>query len=508
MEAPVGQSVKRCRLPDRTVGAKPPRDVSYAIAGSLFLRGLGLTYAVAFASLGVQAIGLYGEHGILPIARVLAFFRERIGATAPLEVPSLFWLGSGDAWIAATCWIGVAIGVALAAGLVPRLATLLLWALYLSWSQVGAVFLGFQWDALLLETGFLAIWLAPAGFRVPLARSRVPGRATLFLLRWLVCRLFLLSGLVKLTSGDPAWRDLSAMSFHHWTQPLPGPLAPFVHALPAWVHVGETLATLAIELGLPLLVFAPPPFRRAAAAGFLGLLVAINATGNYGFFPLLAAVLCIPLLDDAVWRRLPGLRSLPPAVEAPPATAGRCALALAAVALVLLLTTGAALRRLSVPLPGAWRSLLALAAPLGSFHAYGLFAVMTKDRPEIEIEGSRDGETWLPYEFRWKPDRTSEPPPFVPLHMPRLDWQMWFAALGDCAATGWFVAFERRLLEGEPTVLALLARDPFAGEPPRQLRTARYRYRFADAETRRRTGDWWTREPLGAYCPTLAAGTR
>jgi hypothetical protein len=474
-----------------------------AVAAALFLRGLGLTYAVAFASLGAQAIGLYGDRGILPIARILELFRERAGATAPLDAPSLFWLGSSDAVLAASCWTGAALGLALAAGLAPRVTAFLCWALYLSWSQVGEVFLGFQWDALLLETGLLAIWLAPSGWRAPLARTTAPGWAPLWLLRWLVLRLFLLSGLVKLASRDPAWRDLSAMSFHHWTQPLPGPLAPFVHALPAWVHAGETIATFAIELGLPLFVFAGRTGRRITAAGFLGLLAAINATGNYGFFPLLAGVLCIPLVDDAVWRRLPRLRTLPAAPDPPRAGRVRRVLAVAGFASVLLLTTGAALLRLSLPIPDAWRSLLAVAAPLGSFNAYGLFAVMTKDRPEIEIEGTRDGETWLAYEFRWKPDRTDAPPPLVPLHMPRLDWQMWFAALDDCAGSGWFLAFARRLLEAEPAVLALLARDPFDGAPPRALRTTLWRYRFADAETRRATGAWWVREPLGAFCPTL-----
>jgi len=365
------------------------------------------------------------------------------------------------------------------------------------------VFLGFQWDALLLETGLLAIWLAPGRRRVPLAQSPAPPWAPLLLLRWLVFRLFFLSGLVKLASGDTAWRDLSAMSFHHWTQPLPGPLAPFVHALPAWAHRGETLVTFAIELGLPLLVFGPRAVRRVAAFGFLALLGAINTTGNYGFFGPLAATLCVPLIDDAIWRRLPFLRSLPAAAEPPPASRVRRAGAIAGFVLVVVLTTGAALHRVGIPLPGAWRTLLVRAAPLRSFNAYGLFAVMTKDRLEIEVEGSRDGETWLAYEFRWKPDRVDARPSFVPLHMPRLDWLMWFAALERCDEADWFVAFQRRLLEAEPSVLALLARDPFGGAAPRFVRSTIWRYRFADAETRRRTGDWWTREPLGDYCPTL-----
>lgn len=478
-------------------------DATYALASGLFLRGLGVVYAVAFASLAVQALGLYGARGILPVAELLDLARERVGSTAPLQMPSVFWLGASDATLLAVSWSGAALGIALAAGVAPRLCAALCWALYLSWAQVGRVFLGFQWDMLLLETGLLAIWLAPSGLRVPLSRTPEPPAAPLWLLRWLVFRLFFLSGLVKLASGDPAWRDLSAMAFHQWTQPQPNPLSPFVHALPMWFHAGETLATFAVELGLPLLVFAPARIRRFAALGFLLLLGVINATGNYGFFGPLAAALCIPLVDDAVWRRLPGLRSFPPPPTPAPQRPWKRALAIVAATLVLLLTTGKALQRFAIPLPGAWQSLLALVEPLESFHAYGLFAVMTKDRLEIEVEGTLNGEAWRAYEFRWKPDRADEAPPFVPFHMPRLDWQMWFAALADCETTPWFVAFQQRLLEASPDVLGLLARDPFDGQPPRQLRSEVFRARFADAETRRRTGDWWIRDPLGPYCPTL-----
>jgi hypothetical protein len=486
----------------------------YALASGLFLRGLGVVYAIAFASLAVQALGLYGARGILPVTDLLDLARDRMGGAAPLEMPTLFWIDASDAALLWVAWAGVASGIALACGVAPRLCAALCWALYLSWAQVGRVFLGFQWDALLLETGLLAIWLAPSGWRVPLAHTPEPPAAPLWLLRWLVFRLFFLSGLVKLASGDPAWRDLSAMAFHQWTQPLPNPLSPFVHALPMGAHRLATLATFAVELALPLLVFTPARIRRFAALGFLLLLAGINATGNYGFFGLLSAVLCIPLVDDAVWRKLEGAFGASPRRSPPARYAGRVrrTLAIAATVLVLVVTTGHALRRFGIPLPGAWTALLGLAEPLSSFHAYGLFAVMTKDRLEIEIEGTLDGETWRAYEFRWKPDRADEAPPFVPFHMPRLDWQMWFAALADCATTPWFVAFQARLLEASPEVLALLARDPFDGAPPRQVRSTIDRARFARPgdlaarlrpATRDRLPDWWIRDPLGPYCPTL-----
>jgi hypothetical protein len=472
---------------------------SFALARGLFARGLALTYAAAFLSFGVQARGLVGTHGILPAADLLEAARRHFGDAAWLELPSVFWLRADDAALLAVCTAGVALSIALFFGIAPRITAAALWALYLSLLPVGQIFLGYQWDALLLETGLLAIWFVPGGLHVPIARTRTPSIVPLVLLRWLVFRLFLLSGLVKLLSGDPSWLDLSAMTFHFWTQPLPNPLSPFAHALPIWMNQGTTLVTLIVELGLPWCVFGPRPLRLAAAAGFAGMMIAINATGNYGWFGLLSCVLCIPLVDDAVWRRLPGLRSLPPAPvperRASPAARAANVAAYACGALVVAITTGAALQRIGADVPGPLRALMRATHPLASFHGYGLFAQMTKDRPEIEIEGSRDGATWLAYEFRYKPDRLDESPREAGLHMPRLDWQMWFSALGSCNDDRWFLAFLRRLLEAEPRVLALLARDPFDGERPQYVRTTLYRYRFSDGG--------WSREELGPYCPTV-----
>ena len=475
------------------------------------LRGLAIVYASAFASFGVQASGLVGEQGILPAGGFLDAVRSELGDGAWGAVPTLFWLRSDDLALHAACAAGLVLAGALALGLAPRAAAFGLWALYLSVSQIGQIFLGYQWDALLLEAGLLAIWLAPSGLR---PRPSEPPRAPLFLVRWLVFRLFLLSGLVKLLSGDPSWRDLSALGYHYWTQPIPTWTSAIAYAAPAAVHTVETAGALAIELGLPFLVFAPRPLRLAAAGGFAALQLLINATGNYGFFGLLTVVLCASLVDDAVWRRVPGIRRLVPAQPARPGGARplwRRAASAAALGFVLVVTTAHALHRTvrGLALPPPVFAAVEWVEPLRSFNAYGLFATMTKDRLEIEVEGSRDGRDWLAYEFRYKPDRLDRRPPFTGLHMPRLDWQMWFAALASCADAPWFLSFQRRLLQASPPVLGLLARDPFAGEPPRYLRSKVYRYRFTDAATRRATGNWWEREELGPYCPTLElAGDR
>jgi hypothetical protein len=504
-------------LSDRSVNGKSPSGDpgdfrrSFVAARAVLLRGLGLVYAAAFASFWTQAAGLVGERGILPAGAFLDAVRSELGGNAWPALPTVFWLRSDDLALHLVCALGLVLAVALALGYVPRLAAFGLWALYLSISQVGQIFLGYQWDALLLEAGLLAIWLAPSGLRP--RGPEPPPRAALFLVRWLVFRLFLLSGLVKLLSGDPSWRNFSALGYHYWTQPIPTWTSAIAHAAPAAVHTVETAGTLAVEIGLPFLVFGPRPLRLAAAAGFTLLQLLINATGNYGFFGLLTVVLCASLVDDAVWRRVPGIRRLAPAEPVPPAVVRpwQRAAATAALGFVLVVTTALALHRTvrGIALPEPVRAAVELVEPLRSFNAYGLFATMTKDRLEIEVEGSRDGRNWLAYEFRYKPDRLDRRPPFTGLHMPRLDWQMWFAALATCADAPWFLAFQRRLLQASPPVLGLLARDPFAGEPPRYLRSTVYRYRFTDAATRRATGNWWEREELGPYCPTLElAGDR
>ncbi len=489
---------------DRMVWGPDPSPPRYAIARDLFLRALAVVFGIAFASYGVQVEGLIGSEGILPAAEYLDSLRAGLGATGFLRAPGLLWLQASDGAIQLTCWAGVLLSLGLLIGVAPRILLPLLWLLYLSLCSATQVFLNFQWDILLLETAFIAIWIAPPGPLPRFGRSVPPPTAGLFLVRWVLFRLMLLSGAVKLLSGDPAWRDLSAMQFHYWTQPLPFWTSPWAHALPSAIHTLSTLATFVIELGAPLLIFAPRRLRIGAAVAILGLQIFIGATGNYGYFNLLIAALCILLIDDVTWERLLPTRIVSRARDTertPPSTVRRAAFG-AGVALVLVLTAAEGARRLGSPLPAPLQTVLSWVRPLRTFNSYGLFAVMTKDRPEIVVEGSEDGRTWRPYDFRYKPDRLEEPPPLIQPHMPRLDWQMWFAALGTCQRNPWFVRFEGRLLEGSPSVLGLLEGDPFDGRRPRYVRSTLYRYRFAgippDDE-----GRWWTRERLRTYCPTL-----
>ena len=412
----------------------------------------------------------------------MAFAREQLGASAPLALPTLLWItGASDGALHALCALGVLAALALIAGRGAGVAALVAWLAYLSLACVGDVFTNFQWDALLLEAGAVALFAASA-----------EPRLGVWLARALLFKLMFLSGAVKLLSGDPTWRDLSALTYHYWTQPLPTPVAALAASLPQWTQRVSTAVTLAIELAAPWAMLGPRRVRLTSAGLLVGLQCLIALTGNYGFFNLLTLVLCASLLDDAELARFSWLR------RAARETRWRVPLRVAAGTLAFA-SLVVALERVTPP--GRFPTVLGLAVaplqPLRSVNSYGLFAVMTTERPEIAIEGSVDGVTWLPYEFRWKPGALDRAPRFSAPHMPRVDWQMWFAALGSCQEEIWFQRFLLRLLEGSPPVTGLLASDPFPDAPPRYLRTTLWQYRFASGRA------WWERSAERPYCPIV-----
>ena len=481
---------------------------TYRLVRALLLRGVGVVFVIAFVSLWVQVDGLFGSLGIAPITELLEGAQDRLGAEALHRVPSLFWLGSSDAWLHVMCAAGTVLGALVALGVAPGLLVPALWALYLSFASAGSPFLDFQWDALLLETAFFsALYAWP---------QSTPSRVGLWLLRWLLFRLVFTSGLVKLLSGDETWSQLTALSYHYWTQPLPAWTSVFAAGLPAWIQSFSTAATLAIELLAPLGIFGPRPVRLAACALLVLLQCVIAATGSYGFFNLLTLVLCVSLLDDDALRALVPRRFRRPTESArepaprddPPPPVRREAIlraaGIAGAALLVAITVVASSGRVApaLRLPAAVVRTMSWLGPFRTFNAYGLFAVMTTERPEIGVEGSQDGRAWREYVFRWKPGPLDRRPELAGPYMPRLDWQMWFAALGRCEHEAWLHAFLVRLLEGDPDVVALLASDPFSGAAPRLIRTTLWRYRFAPLEDRH-LGVWWTRERVGPYCPTV-----
>jgi hypothetical protein len=482
---------------------------TYLITRSLFLRTLGVIYLIAFASLLIQIKGLIGSQGILPAEDFLNVLRPNLGSERFTLLPSLFWFtGTSDTALQLVCVSGIAAAILLIAGLAPLPLLIILWVLYLSLFNVSRDFLSFQWDTLLLETGFLAIFLAPTNLLTSLKESPLSPLA-LLLLWWLLFRFMVESGIVKIVSGDPTWKNLTALEYHYWSQPLPTWTSWFVHHLPPLFHRLSVLLMYGVELFLPFLIFFDRPWRQIAFAGITSLMLIITATGNYNFFTLLTIALASLLLDDAAWTvLLPESLAMKFTSVTPTAPLPLPLLTITSlVALVYLLVSSSQLLQTMdyrLQPPRFLRHLEAWLDPLRSINAYGLFRVMTTSRPEIIIEGSNDGSSWYPYEFKYKPGDLRRPPPFVEPHQPRLDWQMWFAALSRYERTPWFHNFLVRLLEGSPDVLKLLQYNPFPDQPPRFVRALLYHYEFTTSAERRESGAWWKRRLLGAYSPILS----
>jgi predicted DCC family thiol-disulfide oxidoreductase YuxK len=452
----------------------------------LFLRLLAVIYLIAFGSLAVQVTGLIGARGILPLGGYLTAVSKTLGWRGYWSMPTIFWLAHGDAFLKAASIAGAVIAAVLLLGILKgsweRLLLVCLYILYLSFSTAGQDFLSFQWDSLLLETGFLAIFLGNSKF-------------VILLFRWLLFRLIFLSGVVKLTSHDPVWRDLTALAYHYKTQPLPNPIAWYMYQLPLAFQRLSTASTLFVELVIPFFFFAPRLWRFWAGGAALLLQLLIFLTGNYTFFNLLTMSLCVFLFDDYALERF---RLKARTVRTP-------AVAVWAVAIVIGVLTVSELHQMFFDTsPEPENALIEIAAPFQIANTYGLFASMTITRPEIVVQGSNDGETWLNYEFRYKAGDLREPPHQVAPYQPRLDWQMWFAALSNFRATPWFTNFMVRLLEGSPEVLGLLKTNPFPSAPPKYVRAELFDYSFTDFAMRRATGDWWQRKPKGLYFPQIS----
>ncbi|HTB79724.1 MAG TPA: lipase maturation factor family protein [Opitutaceae bacterium] len=476
----------------------------------LFLRLLAFVHLCAFISFWVQLRGLIGPHGILPAADFFSAAHEQLGASAYAQLPSLCWLFGTGAFLHVLCAAGVVLALLLFAGVAPALCLALLWAAYLSLVCAGQVFYEFQWDALLLETTLLAVFLAPWSW-LPLWRHHEPPRLARCLLWWLLFRLMFLSGFVKLASGDPAWRHLTALAFHYETQPLPTPLSWHAFQLPLWFHRASCAVMFFIELVVPFALFAPRRWRHPAAGLIIALQIVIALTGNYAFFNLLTIALCLPCLDDVWWRqaiaRIFRRQSLVDAFIGTGPTLYRFwsiwPLRIFA-GFVFLLTAILASLDFSAQLPRPLENILSAVAPLRSFNNYGLFAVMTTSRPEIILEGSDDGRDWLAYEFLHKPGSLTRAPGWVAPHQPRLDWQMWFAALGGPSQNPWVLNLCVHLLRGTPDVLALFRANPFPQHPPRYVRAVLYNYEFTEPAVRAHTGQYWRRAVSDLYLPPVS----
>jgi hypothetical protein len=466
---------------------------SYQLVSSVFLRLLGVIYLIAFASLGVQIEGLAGSQGIIPLGARLAEIAAETGLERYVQVPTLFWINSSDAALAGATVAGCLAALLIIFSIGLRAALIIAFVLYLSLVHAAQPFLSFQWDTLLLETGFLAIFLTP--------RSR----AVIWLFRWLLFRLRFMSGLSKLASGDPTWSGLLALDTYFEVQPLPNPVAWYVHHWPEWLLKIGTGGTLFVELIVPFMMFLPRRWRFTAAWLTILWQVLIIITSNHNWINFLTIILCLFLFDDRALKRV-----LPEFIYSRlgwRAAAGRKVDLLVPVAtglLAAMIFTIGTLKIYELGTGHRFESLtgkvLKYTSVYGVINKYHVFPNMTTRRIELEVLGSYDGEHWQPYQFKYKPDRLEGRPAFIIPHQPRLDWQMWFVTLHPHHLP-WFGSFLEALLDNSPEVSGLLAHNPFPDAPPRYLRVDAYQYNFTTASERERTGNWWKRTALGPFTP-------
>ena len=506
------------------------------LARWLFLRALGIIYFSAFFSLVYQVQGLIGPQGILPAGTYLAAIAQAFPSGHFWHAPTLLWLSSGSSMLTALVWVGLLASVAATLNLWPRVSLLVCFVCFLSFVSAAGDFSGYQSDGMLLEAGFLAMFFSPPGLRPRLAPDHPPIRAALWLLQWEWFRIYFQSGMVKLLSGDPEWRHLTAMIGYYQNSPLPTWIGWYAGHLPRVFQVASAGLTLFIEFFVVLLFFLPRRFawtRHARLVCFLIVTpweVGVILTGNYAFLNYLVLALGILLLDDrtlsAPARRVPGLRTrfaIPLASAGVPGTnyiqflsasetqsrprrsvthAAKVSVAAVAFLLVGYVTSAQMLAMVwpAAPLPEAP---VALLEPFRIANQYGLFAVMTHGRYEIEFQGSDDGQHWTPYPFRYKADALNQRPGLYAPYQPRFDWNLWFASLGDWRQYDIVPLTEERLLDGSAPVLHLFRSNPFPQHPPRLVRAVLYQYWFTSLDEKRLTGNWWRREELGEYAPTL-----
>ena len=448
------------------------------VARWIFLRALGVIFFSAFYSLHRQIDGLIGPRGILPADQYLQTVHRAIGAKGYWFAPTLLWFSASDRALDVLVWIGFVASVALIFNLLPRVAIAIAGLCFLSFIGAAQDFASYQSDGMLLEAAFLSLFFAG---------RKPPTRASTWLLRFEWFRIYFESGLVKLMSGEPQWRNLTAMDKYYENGPLPTWLGWYVQHWPHTFHAFSAGATLAIELFVVWLIFFGPWPRLIAFLLTTPLQIGIILTANYAFLNYLVLFLGILLVEDRFFKRS----------GAPASAPARPSIVQAVILPIHFITTCAMF--LFPNFPTAY-----FLAPSRIVNNFGLFAVMTRARYEIEFQGTMDGEHWVAYPFRYKPqDPMTRPGIFAP-YQPRFEWNLWFASLGTVEDNPWVMNTEARLLQNEPAVLQLFARTPFPVQPPQMVRAVEWQYWFTTKEEKEKRGAWWNRKLIGLYAPALS----
>lgn len=470
-----------------------PQDSSYQVTRTIFLRGLGFIYFIAFLCANRQVLALIGSEGLLPAAVFLQRIAAFLGGSGFhhfWELPSLFWWNSTDSVMVGCTYAGMLLSLLLMAGVTNAAVTFALWFLYMSFVHVGQVFYGYGWETMLLEAGFLAIFLCPVRSIRPFPSGYPAPKIIFWFYRWMLFRVMLGAGLIKIR-GDECWRNLTCLVYHYETQPLPNPISWYLHQQPLWFHQSGVLFNHFSELIVPWFYFAPRRVRHAAGLLTILFQTILIVSGNLSFLNWLTIVIAIPCFDDSFFTRK--ARSQ----QAHPSQIPR-------VAKVFLAGLSAMLLWMSIA--PAMNMLSANQAMNASFdqwnlvNTYGAFGVVGRVRNEIIIEGSDNGADWKEYEFLAKPGDPKRSPPFIAPYQSRIDWQMWFAAMEDLSQNPWLVRFAEKLLHGDRLAIALIRTNPFPQAPPKYLRMELYEYHFSRDRSR---GLWWDRKLIGEYMPQV-----
>jgi hypothetical protein len=493
--------------PNAAAAAPVVPEPGYWLTRFVILRLLGFVYAVAFLVAANQILPLIGSDGLLPVGLFLRRVGDSLGSDRAgfLRLPSVFWLGHSDGALLGAAWAGFALSCAVLAGFANAPMLAVLWALYMSFVHVGQDWYGYGWEFQLLETGFLAIFLCPLLDARPFPARRPPV-AVIWLFRWLIFRIMLGAGLIKLR-GDSVWRDLTALFYYFETQPIPNPLSRWFHLLPRAALEAGVVLNHAAELVAPWFVFWPRKARHAAGVLIVAFQGVLILSGNLSFLNWLTIIPALACFDDSFW-----IRVMPPRMRAAAARAesgARHCRPMAVVAWALVVIVSCLSYRPVANLFSRWQVMnSSFNIPLELVNTYGAFGAIGRERTNIIFEGTdadAPGEraVWKPYPYKGLPvDPASRPPQVAPYQL-RLDWQMWFAAMGTPNEYPWTLNLVWKLLHNDPGAVGLFAANPFPGKPPRFVRAVAYKYRFADPAVH--PGLWWTRERVGLWLPPLSA---
>lgn len=476
---------------------------SYWLTRFLILRLLGLVYFVAFLSLAQQLRPLIGSKGLLPTDLFLRQAEKFLGSptAAFLQLPSIFWIDSSDAFLVAMSWVGVALSGLVLIGFANGLLLMALWALYLSFVHIGQDWYSYGWDIQLLETGFLSVFLCPLLDGRPFPK-RPPPAPVIWLFRWLIFRIMFGAGLIKLR-GDACWQDLTCLFYHYETQPIPNPISPLLHFMPPWFHRLGALWNHVNELLVPWFAFWPRRPRLIAGFLLVSFQAMLIASGNLSFLNWLTIIPALACIDDSCWARI-----LPQGLTQRSLQAGNKAetspvqqIVVSCFVLVVAVLSFFPIRNLA----SSRQAMNTSFDPLHLVNTYGAFGSVGRERDEIVFEGSNDKalaaeSQWKAYEFKCKPGDVFRRPCVISPYHYRLDWQIWFAAMSDPRQYPWTVHFVWKLLHNDSEVLSLLAKNPFPDAPPRHIRAELYRYHFAPW----RDPAWWSRTRVGPWLPALS----